>query len=450
MKNKAIKKKIISIVFCLCLVASLIPTVAFAGSNEIITISYGDSNEFSIPFEPTDKIEDVKSYIYNELGCAPSRQKLFIAGKQLDDDDRLQDCSVQKGNTLDLEINYDATVNEINYKILTFSKDGNFGTAEVGDNTANTNNSVAIPESISIDGGQYSVVSVGKYAFENCNNLQSVSLPNSIKEIKRMAFLGSGMETISIPDSVKTIGECAFAESNSLKTIIIPDSVTKLDGGVFMWDEELTSVKLPKNIALIEDEMFTGCEKLNNLLIPEAVKTIGVASLSGCTGLTNITINCNKSALFNEENHTGITLSSNDNTKYTVDDSSVEGTITFSHSLITHNAVAPTYEKEGSIEFYECKDCGKLFEDKNATKEIEISNTVVAKLVKPENISDEKENVENNKKADTIDAVNKKDNALTSPKTGYEISPCILFSLMGLSGIGIIYIVCVKKKKLLK
>ncbi len=143
-------------------------------------------------------------------------------------------------------------------------------------------------------------------------------------------------------------------------------------------------------------------------------------------------------------------MSSNDNTKYTVDDSSVEGTITFSHSLITHNAVAPTYEKEGSIEFYECKDCGKLFEDKNATKEIEISNTVVAKLVKPENINDEKENVENNKKADTIDAVNKKDNALTSPKTGYEISPCILFSLMGLSGIGIIYIVCVKKKKLLK
>ena len=59
-----------------------------------------DGRFFSIECEPTDRIEDVKDKIVEELGFNVSRITLIFAGKELEDGDTLQDYSIQKDSTI--------------------------------------------------------------------------------------------------------------------------------------------------------------------------------------------------------------------------------------------------------------------------------------------------------------------------------------------------------------
>lgn len=55
------------------------------------------------------------------------------------------------------------------------------------------------------------------------------------------------------------------------------------------------------------------------------------------------------------------------------------------HTNLKHiEAKEATVETEGNTEYWHCKDCGKYFSDKDAKKEIQLADTVIAKLPKPE------------------------------------------------------------------
>ena len=59
-----------------------------------------DGRFFTIECEPTDRIEDVKDKIVEELGFNVSPITLIFAGKELEDGDTLQDYSIQKDSTI--------------------------------------------------------------------------------------------------------------------------------------------------------------------------------------------------------------------------------------------------------------------------------------------------------------------------------------------------------------
>lgn len=66
------------------------------------------------------------------------------------------------------------------------------------------------------------VTTIGKYAFDSCENLRSIEFSDSLLEIKRYAFYGCyGLESICLPNSVSSIGEGAFESSHSLKSVVI-------------------------------------------------------------------------------------------------------------------------------------------------------------------------------------------------------------------------------------
>ncbi len=54
------------------------------------------------------------------------------------------------------------------------------------------------------------------------------------------------------------------------------------------------------------------------------------------------------------------------------------------HDLTKVDAVEATESREGNKEYYLCKDCGKLFEDAQGTKEITKESTVIPKIEKPQ------------------------------------------------------------------
>lgn len=93
------------------------------------------------------------------------------------------------------------------------------------------------------DGYQGANYQINKYAFYKCENLTSVTIPDSVTSIGEGAFwFCSGLTEISIPDSVTSIGDRAFDCCRSLSTVIIPNSVTIIGEYAFQRCDTLTDI----------------------------------------------------------------------------------------------------------------------------------------------------------------------------------------------------------------
>ena len=94
--------------------------------------------------------------------------------------------------------------------------------------------------------GAESVTYIGKGAFCNCQNLTSITIPNSVTYISEQAFLGcSGLKSIVISDSVTYIESEAFAYCENLESIIIPDFVKSIGEKIFCGCSSLKKIYYP-------------------------------------------------------------------------------------------------------------------------------------------------------------------------------------------------------------
>ena len=135
------------------------------------------------------------------------------------------------------------------------------------------------------------ITNIGKYAFRDCLNLTSITIPNSVISIGDSAFQDCNkLTSIIIPNSVTTIGCYAFSRCSSLDSVMIPDSVTQIEHFAFSGCSSLTSIYLPNNITRIKGRIFSGCNRLNSIEIPNSVISIEFGAFEDCTSLTAITI----------------------------------------------------------------------------------------------------------------------------------------------------------------
>ena len=142
--------------------------------------------------------------------------------------------------------------------------------------------SVTIPDS---------VTSIGYKAFDDCTSLTSVTIPDSVTSIGDSAFSGcTSLTSVTIPDSVTSIGDSAFSGCTSLTSVTIPDSVTSIGDWAFSYCTSLTSVTLPDSVTRIGERAFYYCTSLTSVTIPDSVTSIGEFAFSGCTSLTSVTI----------------------------------------------------------------------------------------------------------------------------------------------------------------
>ncbi|MCB5995628.1 leucine-rich repeat domain-containing protein, partial [Flavobacterium psychrophilum] len=83
-----------------------------------------------------------------------------------------------------------------------------------------------IPETVAYNSKNYIVTAIGESAFVHCNNLTSVTIPNSVTTIGDYVFGGCfGLTSVTIPNSVITINRGAFAGCSGLTSVTIPNSV---------------------------------------------------------------------------------------------------------------------------------------------------------------------------------------------------------------------------------
>lgn len=135
------------------------------------------------------------------------------------------------------------------------------------------------------------VTGIGNWAFKNCTNLTSVTIPITVMTIGNDAFNGcTGLKNISIPSSVTTIKKSTFEGCTSLISIYIPDSVTTIGESAFRYCSSLASITIPDSVTSIDGGAFTDCVSLTSIVIPSSVTYIGGWLFWGCNELTSISV----------------------------------------------------------------------------------------------------------------------------------------------------------------
>jgi hypothetical protein len=126
--------------------------------------------------------------------------------------------------------------------------------------------------------------------FYGCTNLQSISLPASLKKIGHDSFNGcTSLESVTIPESVTEIDAGAFRNCTSLETIEIPDSVSYMGQGLtFAGCTSLKKLNWPMKSDAINTQTFDGCSSLEEIDIPDSLKSIGLYAFRGCSSLKSL------------------------------------------------------------------------------------------------------------------------------------------------------------------
>lgn len=183
-------------------------------------------------------------------------------------------------------------------------------------------------------------VSVGDFAFQNCDNLKAVVISNDVEtlgekvlcecknivynEENNLQYLGNGenpfmylvktkerttekvvvnkncrfiasyafaytdIAEIDIPISVESIGSWAFVGCKKLQEIEIPDSISKINVGTFSWCENLKYVDLSNKLVNIGELAFNSCNSIKEINIPNSVKYVDSHAFYNCISLAEV------------------------------------------------------------------------------------------------------------------------------------------------------------------
>lgn len=129
---------------------------------------------------------------------------------------------------------------------------------------------------------------IGNYAFYDCKQLESITIPSNIYYFSGTHSFDScrSLEWVTLPSSLTSIGSYMFNESG-LKHITLPPSITR----IFSYGFSETQIEgiYSSTVTHISERAFAFCECLAQITF-HAVTEIGASAFTHCAGVRDIEI----------------------------------------------------------------------------------------------------------------------------------------------------------------
>ena len=127
---------------------------------------------------------------------------------------------------------------------------------------------IVIPASVTYEGKDYTVTSVGRSTFSAFYDITSIVLPTSLRNIGEYAFSSCiGLYALEIPEGVETIGKSAFSACINLTSMVIPNSVDSIGQSAFSHCNALESVKFGSGLRSVGRALFEECANITTVEI---------------------------------------------------------------------------------------------------------------------------------------------------------------------------------------
>ncbi|MBR2742138.1 MAG: leucine-rich repeat protein [Clostridia bacterium] len=222
------------------------------------------------------------------------------------------------------------------------------------------------------------VTSIGERAFEDCADLESVTLPDTLTSIGTEAFWAcTSLTEINADANNTTFASDGGVLFNKDKTALliypagktdttytVPDTVTSIGEYAFESCSNLETISISENVETIGYSAFGYCDVLKTVTIPASVTSIGSYAFTGCTSLTEISVDENNTAyssddygvLFNKDKTTLVAYpAGKTDTSYEVPDTVTEiGVGAFMLASLTSVTLPQDLEQVGAYAFDNC------------------------------------------------------------------------------------------------
>ena len=120
------------------------------------------------------------------------------------------------------------------------------------------------------------ITSICEGAFEDCEKMTAVSIPNTVTTLGSSCFDGCEMlASVDLPEGITAIPSSAFAYCWALTGIKIPESVTSIGYKAFAYCREMVGMQIPEKVTSIGGDAFTGCSKLKFVRFNGNAPTLG-------------------------------------------------------------------------------------------------------------------------------------------------------------------------------
>lgn len=99
------------------------------------------------------------------------------------------------------------------------------------------------------------IVSIGKRAFEQCINLKTINLPETLTELGEECFYDSGLERIVLPGSINQIPPSCFFKCRKLKDVILKDGILEIEYDAFT-KTDISEIVIPKSVKQVNNKLL--------------------------------------------------------------------------------------------------------------------------------------------------------------------------------------------------